>query len=230
MFRSHAVFIRRSDRPPNFLSPSILPGPSILPRASILPRPSTSEYSDRYTRIVPSGEWQVYVVNEVRDWIDSLDDTAYTRVVQAIDTLADVGPGLGRPLVDTIHGSSIANLKSYDQARYGSCSRSTPGATASCSLLATSPSARFRSRSPLRSTLANHGCGVRSRWERPCPCARLPRRGSVAHELFNRPGRFNGIFVLPDSDCSPACRGELGIGVAVAAGSRPDSPGLSPVA
>jgi hypothetical protein len=28
-----------------------------------------------------------------------------------IDTLADIGPGLGRPLVDTIHGSSIANLK-----------------------------------------------------------------------------------------------------------------------
>jgi hypothetical protein len=58
-----------------------------------------------------SGEWQVYVVNEVRDWIDSLDDATHTRVVQAIDTLADVGPGLGRPLVDTIHGSSIANLK-----------------------------------------------------------------------------------------------------------------------
>jgi hypothetical protein len=31
--------------------------------------------------------------------------------VQAIDTLADVGPGLRRPLVDTIHGSSIANLE-----------------------------------------------------------------------------------------------------------------------
>ena len=31
--------------------------------------------------------------------------------MQAIDTLADVGPGLGRPLVDTIHGSSIANLQ-----------------------------------------------------------------------------------------------------------------------
>ena len=28
-----------------------------------------------------------------------------------LDTLADLGPGLGRPLVDTIHGSSIANLK-----------------------------------------------------------------------------------------------------------------------
>ena len=56
-----------------------------------------------------SGEWQVYVVNEVRDWIDSLDGAIHTRVVQAIDTLADVGTG--RPLVDTIHGSSIANLK-----------------------------------------------------------------------------------------------------------------------
>jgi hypothetical protein len=32
-------------------------------------------------------------------------------VVQAIDALAEGGPGLGRPLVDTIHGSTIANLK-----------------------------------------------------------------------------------------------------------------------
>lgn len=29
----------------------------------------------------------------------------------AIDVLADHGPGLGRPLVDTVTGSSIANLK-----------------------------------------------------------------------------------------------------------------------
>jgi hypothetical protein len=68
-------------------------------------------FSERYTRRVVPGEWQVYVVNEVRDWIDSLDAATHTRVVQAIDTLAEVGPGLGRPLVDTIHGSSIANLK-----------------------------------------------------------------------------------------------------------------------
>ena len=78
---------------------------------AILPYPSTTTYSDQYTRRVASGEWQVYVVNEVREWIDSLDESTHTRVVQAIDTLADVGPGLGRPLVDTIHGSSIANLK-----------------------------------------------------------------------------------------------------------------------
>jgi hypothetical protein len=29
----------------------------------------------------------------------------------AIDMLADVGPGLGRPLVDTLQGSDISNLK-----------------------------------------------------------------------------------------------------------------------
>jgi hypothetical protein len=61
--------------------------------------------------LVASGGWQVYVTNEVRDWIDSLEGATHTRVVQAIDTLADVGPGLGRPLVDTIHGSTVANLK-----------------------------------------------------------------------------------------------------------------------
>jgi hypothetical protein len=29
----------------------------------------------------------------------------------AIDMLAEIGPGLGRPLVDTLQGSNIANLK-----------------------------------------------------------------------------------------------------------------------
>lgn len=58
-----------------------------------------------------SDEWQVYVVNEVREWIDGLNPETHARVVQAIDLLAEAGPGLGRPLVDTIHGSSVANLK-----------------------------------------------------------------------------------------------------------------------
>jgi hypothetical protein len=29
----------------------------------------------------------------------------------AIDTLAETGPGLGRPLVDTLRGSALSNLK-----------------------------------------------------------------------------------------------------------------------
>jgi hypothetical protein len=56
-------------------------------------------------------EWEVYVVNEVLDWIDALDPAMYARVVQAVDALAEFGPGLGRPLVDTVASSAIANLK-----------------------------------------------------------------------------------------------------------------------
>jgi hypothetical protein len=68
-------------------------------------------FTVRYTRGMAAGEWEIYLVDEVRDWIDSLDPVAHTRVVQALDLLAEAGPGLGRPLVDTIHGSTIANLK-----------------------------------------------------------------------------------------------------------------------
>ncbi|MDT0265365.1 type II toxin-antitoxin system RelE/ParE family toxin [Streptomyces sp. DSM 44915] len=57
------------------------------------------------------GEWEIFLVDEVRAWIDGLDGAAFARVVQALDALADGGPGLGRPLVDTVHDSSIANLK-----------------------------------------------------------------------------------------------------------------------
>lgn len=56
-------------------------------------------------------EWDVYVVDEVLEWIERLDDATHARVVQAIDALAAGGPGLGRPLVDTISGSKIPNMK-----------------------------------------------------------------------------------------------------------------------
>ena len=47
----------------------------------------------------------------MREWIYGLDGPARDRVAQGIDVLAERGPRLGRPLVDTIHHSSIANLK-----------------------------------------------------------------------------------------------------------------------
>ena len=53
----------------------------------------------------------MYLVDEVRDWIDGLDEATHARVVQAIDVLSESGPSLGRPLVDTIRHSTIANLK-----------------------------------------------------------------------------------------------------------------------
>lgn len=55
--------------------------------------------------------WEVEVTDEFRDWYDGLD-TADTRAVNAaIDAVANDGPGLGRPFVDTVKGSRIANLK-----------------------------------------------------------------------------------------------------------------------
>ncbi|MFG1871098.1 type II toxin-antitoxin system RelE/ParE family toxin [Micromonospora arborensis] len=49
-----------------------------------------------------------------RDWLRSLreaDAPTYRSVNVAIDMLAETGPGLGRPLVDTLRGSTISNLK-----------------------------------------------------------------------------------------------------------------------
>jgi len=66
-------------------------------------------------------EWEIYVTDEVRDWIDALDNTSHQLVVQAIDILADHGPTLGRPLVDHVEHSTIQNLK---ELRPGSAGRS----------------------------------------------------------------------------------------------------------
>jgi hypothetical protein len=56
-------------------------------------------------------EWVVYVVDEVREWIATLDEAMQQRIAAAIDLLAAQGPALGRPLVDTVSHSCIANLK-----------------------------------------------------------------------------------------------------------------------
>ncbi|MFI5913748.1 type II toxin-antitoxin system RelE/ParE family toxin [Dactylosporangium sp. NPDC051541] len=56
-------------------------------------------------------EWGIYVVDEVRAWIYALEPSAKASVVLAIDALAENGPSLGRPLVDTITHSALANLK-----------------------------------------------------------------------------------------------------------------------
>jgi hypothetical protein len=66
-------------------------------------------------------EWEIYVTDEVREWINALDATSHRLVVQAIDILADRGPALGRPLVDHVEHSRVQNLK---ELRPGSVGRS----------------------------------------------------------------------------------------------------------
>lgn len=58
--------------------------------------------------------WDIRVSAEVREWLRTLrkeDPDTYRSVNVAIDMLAETGPALGRPLVDTLRGSKLANLK-----------------------------------------------------------------------------------------------------------------------
>ncbi|AEH07714.1 Protein of unknown function DUF2137 [Candidatus Protofrankia datiscae] len=62
----------------------------------------------------PPHRWAIKVAPEVREWLRALRQTdpgAYRSVNVAIDMLAEIGPGLGRPLVDTLQGSTVKNLK-----------------------------------------------------------------------------------------------------------------------
>jgi hypothetical protein len=68
--------------------------------------------------------WDVVLLAPVEEWFLAVcesDPTTANRVMEAIDHLAEAGPGLGRPLVDRIHGSRLHNLK---ELRPGSAGRS----------------------------------------------------------------------------------------------------------
>lgn len=60
------------------------------------------------------GDWDIYMTNEVAVWLENIqasDVKTADLVDDAIYALSRSGPGLGRPLVDTITGSKIKNLK-----------------------------------------------------------------------------------------------------------------------
>jgi hypothetical protein len=59
-------------------------------------------------------EWDIYQTDEVAAWMEQLrrdDPVAVEHVEAAVDVLSEHGPTLGRPLVDTLVGSKLANLK-----------------------------------------------------------------------------------------------------------------------
>jgi hypothetical protein len=55
--------------------------------------------------------WSVVLVAEVHEWFVALDTETAEAVGSAVDLLEQDGPGLGRPTVDSIKGSSVHNLK-----------------------------------------------------------------------------------------------------------------------
>jgi hypothetical protein len=67
-----------------------------------------------------AGVWEVDI-ELIEDWLDEADPDTFDQVIAAIRLLADHGPGLGRPLVDSIVGSRHKNMK---ELRPGSAGRS----------------------------------------------------------------------------------------------------------
>ncbi|TQC39162.1 hypothetical protein EEB14_57760 [Rhodococcus sp. WS4] len=56
------------------------------------------------------GKWTVEV-GPVEEWLLALDQSSYEQVVAALELLAERGPQLGRPLVDTVKASRHKNMK-----------------------------------------------------------------------------------------------------------------------
>lgn len=69
--------------------------------------------------------WTVEV-DLVDDWLATLDEKSYELVVAALEVLAEQGPSLGRPLADSIVGSTYRNMKELrtKELRTGSSGRS----------------------------------------------------------------------------------------------------------
>jgi hypothetical protein len=55
--------------------------------------------------------WQVISHPVVGEWYAVLDDEDRVQVAARVDYLAERGPGLGRPIVDTITASRHSNMK-----------------------------------------------------------------------------------------------------------------------
>ena len=55
--------------------------------------------------------WEIEYTDEFGAWWEELDRATRRRIISAVEVLEERGPGLGRPLVDTISGSRHANMK-----------------------------------------------------------------------------------------------------------------------
>ncbi|WP_040669233.1 type II toxin-antitoxin system RelE/ParE family toxin [Nitrolancea hollandica] len=55
--------------------------------------------------------WEVEYTDEFGEWFSALDESAQDAIVAAVEVLEERGPGLGRPLVDTISGTRYPNMK-----------------------------------------------------------------------------------------------------------------------
>lgn len=64
--------------------------------------------------------WEVEIHPTVRLWILEQDEKTQSGFLQAIQSLREKGPNLGRPQVDTVVGSKFKNLKELRPRSSGS--------------------------------------------------------------------------------------------------------------
>jgi hypothetical protein len=63
--------------------------------------------------------WEIEVSDEFKGWYESLTDDECGSINGVIDALAQLGPALGRPLVDTLNGSRYPNMKEMRVQHHG---------------------------------------------------------------------------------------------------------------
>jgi hypothetical protein len=55
--------------------------------------------------------WDVLFSAEAEGWMEGLSDAEWQSVISAVELLAEQGPSLGRPAVDTVTASRHPNMK-----------------------------------------------------------------------------------------------------------------------
>jgi len=63
--------------------------------------------------------WEVEYTDEFERWWITLPEDAQESVAHDVEVLRAVGPGLGRPQVDTVHGSQFSNMKELRTSHAG---------------------------------------------------------------------------------------------------------------
>lgn len=56
-------------------------------------------------------KWNVEYTDEFEAWWNTLPHDVHESIAHDIEVLAEIGPGLGRPLVDTLKESKHSNMK-----------------------------------------------------------------------------------------------------------------------
>jgi hypothetical protein len=77
----------------------------------LLPEFVSELYHNNLRVIVAAMPWEVEYTDEFDEWFDGLGEEAQEDVALAVEKLEERGPGLPRPLADTVDGSRHSNMK-----------------------------------------------------------------------------------------------------------------------